>query len=968
MNSNRRLMMGDAYYISSDYVEHYGTPQQYDGDPNGSGRYRKGSGENLQRNKDIYTMYNDLLKRGFSQKQIATAWNMSTTELRTAVSLGSKEVRQENVNQAKKLLEQGYSKSAIGRQMGVSESTVRSWLDESIEQRQGRVDEKAKLLKDFVDEHGYVDIGAGVELYLGCSDTMLKNAVAKLEQEGYKKQYYKIDQMGTDHKTTIMALAAPDAPYKTGMDKFEIPSIAGRQVDEDGEVSALGIQKPVSVDSNRIMIRYNENDTGGIERDGLIELRRTPELSLGNARYAQVRIAVDGTRYLKGMAIVNDDMPEGVDIIFNTNKTKDVPKLDVLKPMKTKETTGEIDWDNPFGAIIKSEDDLVRAQRRYTDPKTGEKKLSPINIVSEEGDWSKWDRTIASQVLSKQKPALAKRQLDLYYADKMAEFETISNLTNPTIKRKLLMEFADNCDGAAVNLKAAAFPRQAFHVILPFPQLKDNEIYAPNYKDGEQVCLIRYPHAGTFEIPQLTVRNKGSAADRYIHNARDAVGINSKVAQQLSGADFDDDTVLVIPVNDRVKLDTKPQLQALKDFDPKTAYPGYDGMKVIKHSKQQIEMGVVSNLITDMTLHGAPPDELARAVKHSMVVIDAEKHKLDYKRSYRENGIRALQEKYQSHADGSPGFGAATLISRAKSEQRVLARRDDFSINPETGKKEYKNVRESEATYTYINAKDSTGVKKKLTLLTDKKTGERYTIDPVTRQKVIRTEDEVAKAKTEYRTQKSTKMAEADDAFTLTSGGSRENPGTRMEAVYAEHANRMKELGNQARLLYLHTERLKYSKEAHKDYAEQVNSLNTKLKVAQKNAPLERQAQMLANKTIAKKKEENPNIDAEHLKKYKGQAINAARTAVGAGKFLIDIDDLEWEAIQAGAISDSKLEQILNNTDADALKKRAMPRATNSVSPAISNKIRAMSVAGYTTADIAEACGVSTSTVSKYST
>ena len=39
MNSNRRLMMGDAYYISSDYVEHYGTPQQYDGDPNGSGSY-----------------------------------------------------------------------------------------------------------------------------------------------------------------------------------------------------------------------------------------------------------------------------------------------------------------------------------------------------------------------------------------------------------------------------------------------------------------------------------------------------------------------------------------------------------------------------------------------------------------------------------------------------------------------------------------------------------------------------------------------------------------------------------------------------------------------------------------------------------------------------------------------------------------------------------------------------------------
>lgn len=46
-------------------------------------------------------------------------------------------------------------------------------------------------------------------------------------------------------------------------------------------------------------------------------------------------------------------------------------------------------------------------------------------------------------------------------------------------------------------------------------------------------------------------------------------------------------------------------------------------------------MGVISNLITDMTLRGADEKELARAVKHSMVVIDAEKHGLDYKRSER---------------------------------------------------------------------------------------------------------------------------------------------------------------------------------------------------------------------------------------------------------------------------------------------------------------------------------------------
>ena len=52
-----------------------------------------------------------------------------------------------------------------------------------------------------------------------------------------------------------------------------------------------------------------------------------------------------------------------------------------------------------------------------------------------------------------------------------------------------------------------------------------------------------------------------------------------------------------------------------------------------------------------MTLIGAPNEELARAVKHSMVIIDANKHKLDYKQSEIDNGIKALHKKYQSQVD-----------------------------------------------------------------------------------------------------------------------------------------------------------------------------------------------------------------------------------------------------------------------------------------------------------------------------
>ena len=80
----------------------------------------------------------------------------------------------------------------------------------------------------------------------------------------------------------------------------------------------------------------------------------------------------------------------------------------------------------------------------------------------------------------------------------------------------------------------------------------------------------------------------------------------------------------------------------------------------------------------------------------------------------------------------------------------------------------------------------------------------------------------------------------------------------------------------------------------------------------------------------------------------------------------IVITDREWEAIQAGAITESKLKRILNNTDADKLRERAMPKSTSTLSAAKVNKIKRMSDSNFTLAQIAEACGCSVSTVSKY--
>lgn len=837
-----------------------------------------------------------LRSQGLSDVEIAKGFKMTTTQFRAAKTIARNEKKQADISMAERLKAKGMSNVAIGERMGINESSVRSLLAPGVKDRADILTATSNMLRDQVAEKKYIDIGAGTEHYAKVSRTKLNAAVAVLKEEGYKVYYIKVPQLGTGKNTTQTVLVPPGTTYsEVYKNRSEVKNLAGYS--DDGGRTQLGIDPPISVSSKRVGIKYQ--DEGGAQADGVVYVRRGKEdLSLGRSGYAQVRIAVDGTHYIKGMAMYKDDLPDGVDLLVNVNKKNTGNKLDALKAMKD-------DEDNPFGAVV----------TQIRDPKT-KKVTSAMNIVNEEGDWDEWSRTFSSQMLSKQSPNLAKEQLRITQERKQAELDEIMQLTNPAVRRKLLASFADGADTAAVHLKAAALKGTASHVILPINSMKDNEIYAPNYRDGERVALVRFPHGGIFEIPELTVNNRSPEAKKAIGRAKDAVGINYKVAQRLSGADFDGDTVLVIP-NKSKKIKSAPPLEGLKDFDPIALYPAYEGMPRMSPKTKQTEMGLVSNLITDMTIRGANTSELARAVRHSMVVIDAEKHNLDYKRSARDNGIAALKQKYQYDPDNprSKG-GASTLISRAGSDVRVLDRKarpasDGGPIDRVTGKKVFVE------------------------------TGEGFTN---------------SKGQFIKKTIKSKKLAETDDANTLSSG-------TPIEKIYADHSNRLKNMANQARLAMINTKSTPYSESARKAYAKEVADLTSKLRVAQKNAPLERQAQVLANAVVAAKTRANPGMESSDLKKIKAQALAEMRVRTGAHKQRIKITDSEWAAIQAGAISNDMLNKILTNADLDRVKALATPRSTTIVTTAKQSRARSMAALGYTQAEIADALGVSTSTV-----
>lgn len=868
------------------YLEHQGTPHQ--GNVPHSGRYAWGSGENSYQRA---TSWSDTVakyrKTGLTDTQIATKLGITTSEFRARNTIANQTIRLKNQSMIMELHEKGLGPTEISRRTGIPESSVRMNLNEQVRHNVNRMESVKNDLKELIKENPYLDVGLGSAQQLGIKENTLKRAVQQLEAEGYHmhKVYVK-NATNDDHWVEMKVLTKESNPDIVREHKHEIvpPNL---YKSEDG-TTKLGLRPIEHIDWKRVNIRYDEQ--GGTDKDGVMELRPgVKDLDLGGSRYAQVRIGVGGTHYLKGMAVYGDpkDFPKGVDVIFNTNKKQGTPKESVLKKLKD-------DPDNPFGAQIKA---------------NGQK--GAINKVNEEGDWGTWSKTLSSQFVSKQPPALVKGRIQTTYDKLQKEFNEINSLTNPVIKKALMQDFADGLTTKRHNLKLTGFDRMKGQVILPLSGIKANEIYAPNFKNGEKVVLVRYPHGGIFELPELTVNNKlEKGPAKFMKGAKDAVGIDSSVASKLSGADFDGDTVMVIP-NNKNGIKTSRSLKELKNFDTNKYYS--TDPKVLKRDskgnwpEKQRKMGEVSNLITDMTLKGASQSEIARAVKHSMVVIDAEKHNLDYKRSERENDIPSLKKKYQEHYDvisGKIKNGASTLISRSKTEHRTLEYWEKARTPEELA----------------ANPKLKPTIKKSKTVSTD------HVVEMV------------------------------KDAKTLGSG-------TPIENMYGDYINALGKMRAKANKVVETTPNMTMNKEAKLQYKSQVESLQNKLNLALSNSPRERQAQLIANKVIAEKRD--PNMQKDQLKKLKQQAIAAARVRTGAdgASSRITIEPDEWKAIQSGAVSTKMLTDIIRFSDSDRLKQLATPKKEDAMSLSNANRAKGMLKNGRTYAEVAEALGVSVSTV-----
>lgn len=966
------------------YLEHYGTPRH-------SGRYPWGSGKNpYQHDSADWLARVDQLRarKNMDDRQIAKEMGCTINQLRAWESVAKNERKNANITWCKNLSKEGKTIAEIEKITGIKDRTIRNYLLSDKDVRPLQAQATAKFLEEQIKSKKYIDVGKGTEKdvtavdgTLGITANKMREAIEILRRDGYDVLNLKMPQATNPGQYTTRVVAAKFPEGMTQKEKYrelfvardegKIESISEYHSDDAG-LTWNAPKPPVSIDSKRIKVVYAEE--GGIDKDGVIEIRRGVEdLSLGDSHYAQVRIAVDGTHYLKGMAVYRDgkDMPNGVDILFNTNKKSDKKMIDgdngVLKPMKEDPANkGHIDQSNPFGAVI-----MKGGQSEYQDSKTGEWKQSAINKIHAEGDWGDYTKELPSQFLSKQNPELIKKQLNYSIQDIKSEFNEIMAIDNPTIRKYYLEKFASGCDSKAVELKASSLPRQKYQVILPATTLKDNEVYAPNYRDGEQVALVRFPHGSTAEIPILTVNNNNKECIKMLGKTpTDAVCINKNNADRLSGADFDGDDVLVIPTGkgNKVKITNQDPLKGLVGYDAKEVYATTteerNGKKVyinkngveikpLDERNTQIEMGRVTNLITDMTVAGASSEDIAKAIRHSQTVIDAKKHHLDWKQSEIDNDIASLKQMYQRRYDEDGNLhvgGASTLLSRSTNEKPYPETKGQIHYN-QIGKPWYdKNLpegalilKESGRTYEETKpVKDADG-----NVMYYEDTG-----------KPIKVKTGKVKLATVDRPQ----MAMTNDARTLVSA-IRSEP----ELLYAEYANQLKDLANQARKTMLYTKPIQYSPTAKKEYAAEVESLKAKLDQAYRAKPKEARAQNIALGIINEKVKADPTISQKDLKKLRQIAIETARSQVGVNRKdkEITLTDREWAAIQSGAISNNFLEEILKNSNPDSLRERATPSNGRLLSDAQEARIRNMHNGFYTIAEIADAMNVSTSTVSR---
>lgn len=1029
--SSEECFDGIKKYI--DALQHDGVAHDENPPGRGSGRYPYGSGKHPyqhERYGDFNAWCLSLERQGFSEKDIAQALgpNVSTTQLRALRSIDGNNFRKEKIAFVKREMElnPSQSKREIGEKLGkkfnedgspYNESSVRSLLNDISAYRANIVMDTAEKIKKAVDESpkGMLDVGTKVEKELGVTRTRFDTALAVLEEQGYIIRNIPVPQATNKGQyTTMKIIQKPDVQYNGKTLFQDVATFTDYMTDENGERVPRYLY-PESMDSKRLLVKFR--DDGGLAKDGLVQIRRgVPDLSLGRSNYAQVRILVDNDYYIKGMAVYgkDEDFPKGVDVIFNTNKESSEGKLGALKSIKK---NLEKDPKNPFGSAIipginEPGEDIGGGQSYYIG-KDGQKHLSLINKRADAGEWGDWSKELPSQMLGKQPKSTIERQLSLAKMQKDEEYKKILEVTNPTIRRVMLEEYAKKADKAAEELKAAPFPEQKYQVILPLETIKDNECYAPNYQNGQKLALIRFPHAGTFEIPVVTVNNKNQEGiDVITPGAPDAIGINARTAGILSGADFDGDTVMVIPLQpDKFAITTQDPLPGLLGFDPsvsygpdpKLSYEDKDGVRhcfrngveyeVMTEGTKQTQMGIISNLITDMTLKGASDDELARAVRHSMVVIDAVKHELDWKGSEKENGIDELHRKWQGRIDPLDGRyheGAATILSRASGEKDIPARKQGVfvakdtghvltevdpvkklymdeqtgqiyrqwekktvNVDPETGKKLYRNTDE---VYYKVRYKDSNGKPQEARVYNqngkmfykDKETGEyKEVLDLPVKEILVK--------------QKVTQMDYADDAKSLIS----EHPSPK-EFVYADYANHMKELANEARKEAGMTKDIPYSRSARDVYKDEVEDLYSQLDKAEMNTPRERHAQTIAAAEFKAYYAEHPNMTAEEQSHKKQRLLTEARAKVGASRKEITISDRQWEAIQAGAIPPSRLKDILNFSN-ERIRQLATPyRDRTILSKGQVTRAKSLIAKGYTNKEVAELFGISTTTLQKY--
>lgn len=333
--------------VAENSLMHYGVKRR-------SGRYPWGSGdEPYQHSGDFLSRVEELKKQGLSEKDIADTIGLSTTDLRMQVRVAKHERRALEADRARSLRDDGLSLNEIAEKMGyANDSSIRSLLDENTAANKNRAKATAEILKKELDENGILDVGAGVERELGVSQNTLKEALFILETEGYVRTGVGMPQVtNKGQQTTVEVIAKTDKEPKELQrelyNDFEKIKSVGNYHSTDSGLTYNKLEYPESIKSDRVQVRYG--DEGGSSKDGVIEIRRGVEdLDLGNSHYAQVRILVDGTHYLKGMAMYSDDIPDGADIVFNTNKKSGTPKEKVMKEIKN-------DPDNPFGAAIKAD-------------------------------------------------------------------------------------------------------------------------------------------------------------------------------------------------------------------------------------------------------------------------------------------------------------------------------------------------------------------------------------------------------------------------------------------------------------------------------------------------------------------------------------------------------------------------------------------------------------------------------------